>query len=102
MKIKKNDTVAVIAGKDKGVQGKVLEVFPRISRVVVGGVNVVKKHERAQKRGESGQIIEKSLPIHVSNVSLLDPKDSKPTRVGFKIEGGKKVRYAKRSGQKIA
>lgn len=102
MKIKKNDTVVVITGKDKGIKGKVLEAFPRLSRVLVEGVNVVKKHEKSRTQGNAGQIIEKSLPVHVSNVSLLDPKDGKPTRVGYVIENGKKSRVAKKSGQKIA
>jgi large subunit ribosomal protein L24 len=102
MKIKKNDTVVVIAGKDKGVTGKVVQAFPRDSRVLVDGVNLVKKHEKSRTQGTAGQIIEKSLPIHVSNVSLLDPKENKPTRIKYEIEGGKKVRVAKKSGQKIA
>jgi large subunit ribosomal protein L24 len=102
MKIKKNDTVVVIAGKDKGVKGKVLEAFPRESRVVVEGVAVVKKHEKSQSGNGGGQIIEKPLSIHVSNVSLIDPKENKPTRVRYEIEGGKKVRVAKKSGAKIA
>ncbi|MEX0909687.1 MAG: 50S ribosomal protein L24 [Candidatus Paceibacterota bacterium] len=101
MKIKKNDTVVVIVGKDKGVNGKVLQAFPRSSRVLVDGVNVVKKHEKSRTQGTAGQIIEKSLPVHVSNVSLLDPKENKPTRVKYVVEDGKKVRIAKKSGQKI-
>jgi large subunit ribosomal protein L24 len=101
MKIKKNDTVIVIAGKDKGIKGKVLKAFPRTSRVLVDGVNVVKKHEKSRTQGTQGQIIEKSLPIHVSNVSLLDPKENKPTRIKYAVEDGKKVRIAKKSGQKI-
>lgn len=99
MKIKKNDTVIVVAGKDKGTTGKVVKVLPRENRAVIEGVNVVKKHTKPRQSGEKGQIIEKSLPINISNVMLLDPKDSKPTRVGFQIKDGKKVRIAKRSGQ---
>lgn len=99
MKIKKNDTVKVIAGKDRGTTGKVVKVYPKESRAVIEGVNVVKKHAKPRQSGEKGQIIEKSLPIHISNVMLLDPKDNKPTRVGFQVKDGKKVRVAKRSGQ---
>jgi len=101
MKIKKNDTVIVIAGKDKGIKGKVLRVFPRTSRVVVEGINLVKKHEKARADGGAGQIIEKPLSIHISNISLIDPKENKPTRVGYRFEDGKKIRFAKKSGQKI-
>lgn len=99
MKIKKNDTVIVIAGKDKGTTGKVVKLLPREEKAVVEGVNVVKKHTKPRQSGEKGQIVEKSLPIHISNVMLLDPKENKPTRVGFQIKDGKKVRVAKRSGQ---
>lgn len=102
MKIKKNDTVIVLTGKDKGVKGKVLAAFPRISKVLVEGVNVTKKHTRSRKRGEKGQIVDRPLPLHVSNVALLDPKENKPTRVGYRVESGKKVRYSKRSGQTIS
>lgn len=102
MKIKKNDTVIVIAGKDKGVTGKVLQALPLESRVVVEGVNMVKKHQKSQTEGGAGSIIEKPLPVHVSNVSLIDPKTNKPTRIGYSIEGGKKVRIAKKSGAKLA
>lgn len=99
MKIKKNDTVIVIAGKDKGTTGKVVKLLPREEKAVVEGVNVVKKHTKPRQSGEKGQIVEKSLPIHISNIMLLDPKENKPTRVGFQIKDGKKVRVAKRSGQ---
>lgn len=103
MKIRKNDTVAVIAGKDKGKTGKVLSVLPREGRVVVEGVNVAKRHQRATNRGEKGQILEKTLPIHISNVQLIDPKTNKPTRVGIKEKSdGTKARVAKKSGQEIA
>lgn len=99
MKIKKNDTVVVIAGKDKGTTGKVVRVLPGESKAVIEGVNIVKKHTKPRQSGEKGQIVEKSLPIHISNVMMLDPKDNKPTRVGFQVKDGKKVRVAKRSGQ---
>jgi large subunit ribosomal protein L24 len=100
LKIKKGDKVVVIAGRDKGKQGEVLSVSPTENRAVVGGVNIVKRHTRQTAQQEGG-IIPKSLPIHVSNLALRDPKDGKPTRVGYKMVGEKKVRFAKRSGETI-
>ena len=103
-KIKKGDTVVVIAGRDKGRSGEVLEMRRDESRVLVRGVNIVKRHQR-QSATQEGGIISKEAPIHLSNVALTDPKDGKPTRVGFKIVGKgeerKKVRVAKRSGVEI-
>lgn len=101
MKIRKNDNVIVLAGKDKGKKGKVLKVFPNKNKVVVEGVHVAKRHNKSRKRDKKGEIVEFSAPIDVSNVSLLDPKSGKKTRVGFVIDNGKKVRIAKKSGQKI-
>ncbi len=101
MKIKKGDTVIVNAGKDKGKKGEVLNTLPGKSRVVVQGVNVVKKHTKPTQTSAGG-IIEKELSIHVSNVAVADPKTDKPTRVGYKtLKSGKKVRVAKRSGETI-
>jgi large subunit ribosomal protein L24 len=100
LKIKKGDKVVVIAGRDKGKQGEVLSVSPTDNRAVVGGINVVKRHQRQTAQQEGG-IVSKSLPIHISNLALRDPKDGKPTRVGFKMVGDKKVRFAKRSGEVI-
>lgn len=101
MKIKKGDTVIVNTGKDKGKKGEVLKVLPSKSRVIVQGVNVVKKHAKPTQFSAGG-IEEKELSIHVSNVNLADPKEDKPTRVGYKtLKDGKKVRVAKRSGQEI-
>jgi large subunit ribosomal protein L24 len=100
LKIKKGDKVVVIAGRDKGKQGEVLSVSPTDNRAVVGGVNVVKRHQR-QTANQEGGIVSKSLPIHVSNLAVRDPKDGKPTRVGYKMVGEKKVRFAKRSGEVI-
>ncbi len=101
-KIKKGDRVIVLAGKDKGRQGEVLRVMPAESRVVVQGVQMVRRHQKPNVANPQGGIVAKEAPIHVSNVSLLDPKDGKPTRVGFKfLEDGRKVRYAKRSGEQI-
>jgi large subunit ribosomal protein L24 len=101
MKIKKGDNVIVIAGKDRGKSGKVLESFPRELKVLVEGANKKKKHERARRAGQKGQIVEKSYPLHVSNVMLLDPQSGKRTRVGYRIDGGKKVRIARKSGAVI-
>jgi large subunit ribosomal protein L24 len=100
-KIKKGDRVVVLAGKDKGKVGDVLQVVRKESRVIVSGVNMVKRHT-APSQMNSGGIIEKEASLHVSNVAHADPKDGKPTRVGFKvIEGDRKVRFAKRSGEVI-
>ncbi len=101
MKIKKGDTVIVNTGKDKGKKGEVLKTMPTKSRVFVQGVNVVKKHTKPTQLSAGG-IVEKELSIHISNVSLADPKEDKPTRVGYKtLENGKKVRVAKRSGETL-
>ena len=103
-KIKKGDTVIVIAGRDKGRTGEVIEVRRDDGYALVRGVNVVKRHQRQSATAEGG-IISKEAPIHLSNVALADPKDGKPTRVGFKFVGKgdarKKVRLAKRSGVEI-
>jgi large subunit ribosomal protein L24 len=103
-KIKKGDTVVVITGRDKGKSGEVLEMRRDENRVLVRGINMVKRHQR-QSASQEGGIISKESPIHLSNVALTDPKDGKPTRVGFKIVGKgeerKKVRVAKRSGVEI-
>lgn len=101
MKIKKGDTVIVNAGKDKGKKGEVLKTLPEKSSVVVQGVNVVKKHQKPTQLSAGG-IQEKELSIHVSNVALADPKEDKPTRVGYKtLKNGNKIRVAKRSGETI-
>ena len=98
-KIKKGDKVVVIAGKDKGKTGEVLRVLPKDSRVLVQGVNMVKRHTRPAM-GQPGGIVEKESTIHISNVAHIDPKSNKPTRVGYKeLEGGRKVRIARRSGE---
>ena len=99
LKIKKGDKVVVITGKDKGKTGEVLRVQPKDARVVVQGVNMVKRHTKPAM-GNPGGIVEKEGTIHVSNVAHIDPKSDKPTRVGYKeLEDGRKVRYAKRSGE---
>jgi large subunit ribosomal protein L24 len=111
MYIKAGDTVAIIAGRDQFVTdkkgnktrktGRVLKVYPRTDRVLVEGVNIVKKHQRPAQQDDKGGILEKEAPIHVSNVALLDPKTNKPTRVGYHVVDGKKVRYAKKSGESL-
>ena len=102
MKIKKGDKVIVIAGKDRGKSGKVLRALPKEDRVVVEGVNVVKRHQKATSQRQSGQIVDKTLPIHVSNVMIADPKSGKPTRIGIKRVNGKYTRIAKKSNTKIS
>ena len=101
MKIKKGDNVVVIAGKDRGKSGAVLMAFPKKERVLVEGVNMVKKHQKAKRRGEAGQIIQKSIPIHISNVALKDGKTNTPSRVGYVLRDGKKIRVTKKSGEKV-
>jgi large subunit ribosomal protein L24 len=99
LKIKKGDKVVVISGSDKGKTGEVLRVLPKDERLVVQGVNMVKRHTRPSG-AQAGGIIEKEATIHISNVAHIDPKSQKPTRVGFKfIDGDRKVRFAKRSGE---
>jgi len=103
-RIKKGDTVVVIAGRDKGRSGEVIEMRREDGRVLIRGVNIVKRHQR-QTAAQEGGIISKEAPVHLSNIALADPKDGKATRVGFKFvgKGGdrKKVRFAKRSGVEI-
>lgn len=99
-KIRKGDKVVVLTGKDKGRTGEVIQVMPKEDRAVVRGVNMVKRHQRQTQSQEAG-IINKEASIHLSNIAIADPKDGKPTRVGFKVEGDKKVRVAKRSGVSI-
>ncbi len=99
-KIRKGDKVVVLTGKDKGRTGEVIQVMPKEDRAVVRGVNLVKRHQRQTQTQEAG-IINKEAPLHLSNIAIADPKDGKPTRVGFRMEGDKKVRVAKRSGVTI-
>lgn len=105
MKIKKGDTVIIIAGKDKGKEGAVVRAFPKNNEVFVEGVNLAKRHKRATRRGSQGQIVAKPMPISVSNVAIKDAKSGKGVRVGYKVEGegdkAKKVRVARPSGAKI-
>lgn len=99
MNLIKGDKVIVIAGRDKGKSGTIQKVLPRTNRVVVDGVNVRKKHQKPTQQNPEGTIVEVYAPIDASNVMLVDPKTKKPTRVGHKIVKGKKVRFAKKSGQ---
>lgn len=98
---KKGDKVIVIAGKDKGKSGAIVRIIRETNRVVLDGVNVVKKQKRAQRGGEKGSIIEVSMPIHASNVMIIDPKSGKQSRLGKKKVGAKFVRVAKKSDQEI-
>jgi large subunit ribosomal protein L24 len=101
MKIHKNDNVIILTGKDKGKKGKVLRTLPEMEKVIVEGINIVKRHQKARSQGQKGETLSIPAPMHVSNVAIIDPKDKKATRVGYKIEGDKKIRIAKRSGEKI-
>ncbi len=101
LKIKKGDHVVVITGKDKGKKGEVLKILPSENRAIVKGVAMVRRHQR-QTTTQDGGIITKEAAIHISNLALEDPKDGKPTRVGFKfLKDGRKVRFARRSGEVI-
>jgi large subunit ribosomal protein L24 len=103
--IKKGDTVQVVSGKDKGLKGKVIKAYPNTERVLVEGVNRIKKHTKitqTQRGAQSGGIVTQEAPIHVSNVQIVDPSDNKPTRIGHKItEDGRKVRISRRTGTEL-
>jgi large subunit ribosomal protein L24 len=105
MKIKKGDTVRVVTGKDRGLEGKVIRAFPEANKVLVEGANRITRHTKVTQsaRGsQSGGIVTQEAPIHVSNVMIVDPKDGKPTRVGYKInEDGTKVRISRRTGAEL-
>jgi large subunit ribosomal protein L24 len=107
MRIRTDDQVVIIGGKDAGKTGRVVRTDPKKRRVYVENLNIVKRHERPRSQGDlknaqAGGIVEKEGPIDVSNVMLLDPKDNKPSRIGVRVdEGGKRVRYAKRTGNEI-
>jgi large subunit ribosomal protein L24 len=107
MRIRKDDHVVITGGKDRGKTGRVIRTEPKRGRVYVENLNIVKRHQRprsvkdTQRGGEAGGIIEKEGPIDVSNVMLLDPQDNKPTKVGIRREGSKRVRFAKRTGNEL-
>jgi len=101
-RVKKDDNVVVVAGKDKGTRGKVLRVMPSDDKILVEGVNVITKHIKPSQRNPQGGRVKREAPIHISNVMLADPKDGKPTRVKIKtLESGERVRVAARSGEQI-
>ncbi len=100
-KIKKGDTVLIVKGKDKGKKGKVIKVIPKEARIIVEGVNLVKKHLKPKRVGEKGKIVEIPAPLSWANVRLICPSCSKPTKVGFKFEREKKVRYCKKCNKSI-
>jgi len=100
MKLKKGDNVIIIAGKDKGKKGKITQIIKETNRVVVEGANISKKHQRSRRKDAKGQIVEVSMPLNASNVMILDSKN-KPTRIGYKIVGDKKVRIGRKSGTEI-
>jgi large subunit ribosomal protein L24 len=99
-RIRKGDNVIVITGRDRGKTGEVVSVHPAEGRAVVRGVNLVRRHQR-QTPSQAGGIITKEMPIHLSNISLVDQASGKPTRVGFRVKDGRKVRFAKRTGDQI-
>lgn len=101
LKVKKGDRVVVLTGRDKGRNGEILKVFPDVNRAIVQGVNIVRRHQKQTAQQEGG-IITKEAPIHISNLAIEDPKDGEPSRIGYKIlDDGRKVRFAKRSGELI-
>ncbi len=101
LKIKSGDTVVVNAGDHKGSEGRVMRVILEKNKAIVEGVNMVSKHEKPSTNNPQGGIVKKEAPIHISNLSLIDPKSGEATRVGYKMENGKKIRYTKKSNQVI-
>lgn len=101
MRVKKGDIVIVLSGKDRGKKGKVLRALPGAHRVVVEGINVMKRRKRPTRANQKGETLSIAMPLHASNVALIDPKSGKQTRTGVKVVGGKRVRVAKKSGAEI-
>jgi|SRR3989344_6240467 len=101
MNIKKGDNVIVIAGKDRGKTGKVVRAFPAQNRAVVEGVNILKRHEKPRRQGAKGQIVSVPMPLHISNIMIVDPKSGKRTRLGKKLVGERYVRVSKKSGSEL-
>ena len=101
MHVKKGDKVMVISGREKGKTGTIIAAFPKTDRVLVEGLNLVKKHMKPNQANPQGGIVSQEASVHVSNVMLIDPKSGEPTRVSYKVEDGKKVRVAKKSGETI-
>jgi len=100
LKLKKGDNVLVISGKDKGKTGSIISIFPKVNKVIIKGVNIVKKHQKPSKQSAGG-IVEKELAVHLSNLAFLSLKDGKKTKIGFKIENNKKIRFEKKTGEII-
>ncbi len=101
LKIKTGDDVIVIAGRDKNKTGKVLRVFPETNKAIVEGVNLVQKHEKPSATNPQGGIVQKETPIQISNIAVVDPKTKEATRVGYRVENGNKIRFAKKSNQAL-
>lgn len=101
MRIRKGDRVQILSGKDRGKEGKVSAAFPATGKVVVEGCNTARRHTKARSAEEPGGIVDKDMPMDVSNVAVLSPKDGKPTRVGYKADGDRKIRVCKRTGAEI-
>ncbi len=101
MKIRKGDRVVVLTGKDRGVEGEVIRAIPDAGKVIVEGVNVAKRHAKPTSQEDPGGIIDKLMPVDVSNVAVVSPSDGKPTRVGYKVDGDRKIRICKRTGAEI-
>lgn len=101
MKLRKNDYVVIITGKDKGKRGKVIRVLPKENKIVVEGLNILKKHQRPRRSGEKGQILKIAMPVDASNVMIVDPKTEKGSRIGKKMLGDKLVRITRKSNQEI-
>jgi len=101
MKLRKGDNVIVITGKDKGKKGKIVRVLVDDNKVIVEGINMMKKHQRPRKSGEKGSVLNISMPLHASNVQIIDPKTNKPSRIGSKVVGDKRVRVTRKSNQEI-
>jgi len=100
LKLKKGDNVLVISGKDKGKTGSIISIFPKVNKAIIKGVNIVKKHQKPSKQSAGG-IVEKELAVHLSNLAFLSLKDGKKTKIGFKIENNKKIRFEKKTGEII-
>ena len=100
LKLKKGDNVLVISGKDKGKTGSIISIFPKVNKVIIKGVNIVKKHQKPSKQSGGG-IIEKELSIHLSNLAFISIKDGKKTKMGYKLEKNKKIRFEKKTGEII-
>ena len=101
LKIKAGDNVIVIAGRDKNKTGKVLRVFPETNKAIVEGVNIVQKHEKPSASNPQGGIVQKETPIQISNIAVVDPKTKKATKIGYRVEDGNKIRFAKKSNQAL-